>query len=516
MAEHSFTTRQSIPGDELAARLELRPETAAVAALHRLVLRLSAKIAAQGGQLYLVGGAVRDELFGLTATDLDCEVFGIDSPKLSRLIHEACPIDRTHPDIISIDSVGRSFGIVKIHTTHGDLDIGLPRRDSKHGTGHRDFDIQTNPKLPLRDAARRRDFTINALMKEPQSGRIIDPVGGLADLDRRCLRLVDPATFSDDPLRVLRAFQLIGRFRLSLDASTASHLREMLPTLRHLPAARLRDEWTKLLLKSDQPSLGLLAAKDVGYFAAFIPALDRLSGAPSHGHDDAWQHALDTVDRAQRLCLINRLDDRHRLIVLLTALIHETGQDAALVLTACGYYRAIIDRVSALVRHHEEPWAIARADRQGRDIRGPLRRLANAVHPANLLLLAIFLVADRRMEDTKNIGQWFGTVARQHRLDQKPEPILWGRDLVQRGWVPGPPFGRLLDLAERLAETGVQRDELLACLDEAHDLAGATAAFSDLLPATAEPTLPPTSGAIPADATGDSTAEYSKTTVRTT
>src|SRR4029453_2793106 len=128
----------------------------------------------------IVGGWVRDRLLGGEATNIDLEVFGLPPERLRALLES----------FGRVEAVGESFQVYKL----GDLDVSLPRRDSKAGRGHRGFVVVGDPEMSVEDAARRRDFTINAISQDPLSGEIFDPFGGRADLDRRILRMVDPQT----------------------------------------------------------------------------------------------------------------------------------------------------------------------------------------------------------------------------------------------------------------------------------------------------------------------------------
>src|SRR4029077_19433444 len=123
--------------------------------------------------------------------DMDVEVFGISAAELPALLS---PFGRVEP-------IGQSFPVYKI----GTIDIGLPRRESKAGRGHKGFVVEGDPSMSVEDAARRRDFTINAVSWDPLTEEYIDPFNGRDDLSRRVLRVVDPETFADDSLRVLRA-----------------------------------------------------------------------------------------------------------------------------------------------------------------------------------------------------------------------------------------------------------------------------------------------------------------------
>ena len=148
-----------------------------------------------GGRALVVGGWVRDRLLGRSSKDLDLEVFGLAEDRLRPLLGR----------FGRVEQVGQSFPVFKlIGASPGEVDVALPRRESKRGTGHKGFEVRGDPFMSLAEAARRRDFTVNAISWDPLTGAFEDPFDGRGDLSRRVLRAVDPATFGDDSLRVLR------------------------------------------------------------------------------------------------------------------------------------------------------------------------------------------------------------------------------------------------------------------------------------------------------------------------
>ncbi|MDX6577096.1 MAG: hypothetical protein QOE96_3049, partial [Blastocatellia bacterium] len=155
------------------------------------VLTLAAAVRDEGGRALLVGGCVRDELMGQQPKDWDVEVYGIEPAKLRSLLDAFGPVN----------VVGEAFTVYKL--SHH-LDVSLPRRERKTGRGHRGFVIEGDPRMSVGEAARRRDFTINAILQDPLTGEIIDPANGRTDLQLGIIRAVSPDTFNEDSLRVLR------------------------------------------------------------------------------------------------------------------------------------------------------------------------------------------------------------------------------------------------------------------------------------------------------------------------
>ncbi|MDO8678251.1 MAG: metal-dependent phosphohydrolase, partial [Acidobacteriota bacterium] len=223
-----------------------------VVALEHQSRRIAEAVRDAGGRALCVGGFVRDRLRSqarastfargasadrsarqvtVDSKDLDMEVFGIPQEALLALL-------RT---LGRVDPVGQAFPVYKI----GGVDVALPRRESKTGRGHKGFAVEGDPSMSFDQAARRRDFTINAIGWDPLTGEYLDPFNGRADLEKRVLKVVDPATFADDSLRVLRALQFSARFELTIDPATAA-LCASIP-LDDLPAERIWGEFEKLL-----------------------------------------------------------------------------------------------------------------------------------------------------------------------------------------------------------------------------------------------------------------------------
>ena len=227
------------------------------------------------GRPRLVGGGVRDWLLGLEPKDFDVEVAGVDFDTLHRAL---TPFGAT-------DVIGRSFGVIKVRGPDGaEYDFSLPRRESKTGAGHRGFAVAPDPGLSDADAAARRDFTINAIAYDPFTNALIDPHGGQTDLKAHVLRHTS-AAFVEDPLRVLRAFQLAARFDLTLAPETAALCRSIADTFAELPLERVWGEWEKWAVKSIKPSRGLAVLEETGWLRHF-PEIAALRGTPQ---EPEWQ-----------------------------------------------------------------------------------------------------------------------------------------------------------------------------------------------------------------------------------
>ena len=421
----------------------------------QLALDVARAVERAGGRALIVGGWVRDRLLGRDSKDIDLEVYGVPAASLRALLERVGPVN----------TVGESFTVYKV----GPLDIALPRRESKTGRGHRGFSVSGDPDLRLEEAARRRDFTINAVAWDPLTEAYLDPCGGRADLERRVLRAVDPKTFGDDSLRVLRALQFVARFELELDDATQALCRTI--ALDDLPAERIWGELEKLLLGARRPSVGFALALELGVIERLFPELAALIDCPQepewHPEGDVWVHTLLVIDQARER--IEGLTRPAQIAIMLGAVCHDLGKPATTA-TIDGRIRslnheemgvapatAFLDRINmhtldgydvrrhvlGLVANHLKPgmWRTAR-DGVGD---GAFRRLARKV---NLELLARLAQADcmgRTGEFDCSAMDWFLERARalgvQH---EAPKPLLLGRHLLGLGMTPGPRIGEVL------------------------------------------------------------------------
>jgi tRNA nucleotidyltransferase (CCA-adding enzyme) len=438
-----------------------------------LALEVARAVRNGGGRALIVGGWVRDRLLGREAKDIDLEVYGLEADALKALLAR----------FGSVNAVGESFTVFKV----AELDVSLPRRESKVGRGHKGFEVVGDPTMSVDEAARRRDFTINAIAFDPLTGEYLDPFGGRADLEARVLRVVDPATFADDSLRVLRAMQFAARFECTLDPATAA-ICAAIP-LDDLPAERVWGEVEKLLLRGVRPSIGLTVGRTLGVVSRLWPELHALIDCPQepdwHPEGDVWIHTLMVVDEARTR--IADLDHPRQVTVMLGALVHDLGKPSTTAFEdgrirskgheAAGVApaTALLDRLNihtvggfdvrqhilGIVAYHLAPGMWSKAPTPVGD--GAFRRLAAKV---DLELLARVADADCHGRggsfDCSATG-WFLDRARglgvQH---EAPKPLLMGRHLLELGVTPGPQMGVLLkDVYEQ------QLDGLVTTIDEA-------------------------------------------------
>lgn len=443
-----------------------------------LLAALSA-LRSAGGKPRLVGGCVRDWLLGLEPKDFDIEVYHLDYESMGRALAPFGPTDL----------VGRSFGVLKVRLEDMEYDFSLPRRESKTGAGHRGFAIAPDPDLTETEAAARRDFTINAIAYDPLEARVIDLHGGAEDLKKKILRHTGPA-FAEDPLRVLRGFQLAARFELTLAPETAALGRSISGSYLELPVERVWAEWAKWATKAVKPSLGLAVLKQTDWLKHYpeIAALDGVPQEPEwHPEGDVLTHTNHCLDALVGLASWRNGGPHTRQLLSFSVLAHDFGkatttrqaerrgrlrwtsleheaaggplaetflQRIGAPLDLINYVRPLV--VNHLMHHHGQA--------ELRDT--TVRRLARKVAPATLDDLIAVMLADHLgrppliPQQTVERIEHLRAGARRLELEHAaPKPIVLGRHLVALGYQPGPQFKRALDAAFESQLDGAFADE---------------------------------------------------------
>jgi tRNA nucleotidyltransferase/poly(A) polymerase len=246
-------------------------------------------------EVYAVGGRVRDEFRAeLDGTerppkDFDYVVTGIG---LDALLEALRAVGR-------VDVVGASFAVLKFRHPAGEADIGLPRRERSTGVGHRQFAVESGPDIPLADDLGRRDFRMNMIARRIADGEIVDPYGGIADIQAARIDVVAEAAFEEDPLRLLRAAQFAARFGYEPTARTLDAMRAAAPLVVTVSGERIGEEIAKLF-SAPKPSVGLEILRNTGVLAHLWPEL--LEGVEVDQNDwhayDVYRHNLATLDAA--------------------------------------------------------------------------------------------------------------------------------------------------------------------------------------------------------------------------
>ena len=402
------------------------------------------ELKARGHQAFLVGGCVRDHLFGLPTKDVD-----VATSATPQEVQEA---------FSGVKLVGASFGVCLVPAGDEAVEVATFRKDGVYMDGRRPEDVVFGS---IEEDAARRDFTINALFMTPD-GQIIDHVGGLQDVQKRVLRCVgDPRQrFGEDALRLLRAIRFAARLGLSIEEETWNAIVELAPTILRISAERQRDEITRMLMNAEAfVAMRLLVTS--GLMQHLLPEVTELAlitnQGPHHPEGDALTHTL--------LCVKNL--ERRTAVLGWVALLHDIGKAKTLSFDENGvphfYEHAIVgadmarevlqrfkfsseeqDAITRLVYRHMMPlsgvegWTkktLKRflADEQYEDLltfsKSDVLSSSGDMRPLEAIVAAkeTFVLSNEPV---------------------RPDPLIKGGDLIKLGYKPGPIFSTILGRVE--------------------------------------------------------------------
>jgi tRNA nucleotidyltransferase (CCA-adding enzyme) len=330
--------------------------------------------------------------------------------------------------------VGESFQVYKLswreQKTRHELDISIPRLDRKVSRGHRGFEVQGNPFSTIEDAARRRDFTVNAMMLDPLTDELLDPFGGQNDLQNGILRMVDKEHFAEDSLRVLRAMQFAARFNLEVETATVEVCRAV--DLSDLPAERLWGEWEKLLMKAAQPSRGLQIGKQLDVYKKLFPYLE--TALERRGDE-----LCETLNRAAAIKVLLPEYPRQVTLMLSGVCAYLSRPERELFLQKLGVFSLDNYDVRRKVlilsgeRKRVSDWFAHRETIEDKDFRFLAARLEPRL---------VYLLAKARDDEA---AEWFWENAQRLNIEEgAPKRILEGRHLLEMGLEPGPQMGKIV------------------------------------------------------------------------
>lgn len=430
--------------------------------------QLAKAVFEDGGRAYFVGGYVRDARMGVQTKDIDIEVYGIAPARLRELLSR----------FGQVFEKGASFGVLSLE--HTNLDIAMPRRESRTGERHTDFDVSVDPALSTQEASRRRDFTVNAMMMDVLSGEIIDHWGGLRDLENGILRHVAADTFPEDALRVFRAAQFAARFGMRVAPETVELCRGM--DVRALTRERVFEETAKALLKAKQPSVFFAVLEEMNHLEEFFSEVAATRGVPQnpkyHPEGDVYRHTMLVLDQAATL----RPRAVEPLFFMFAALCHDLGKIDSTRIEPDGRItshmhpasgRPLAERqlrrlsdnsrllryVDDMVGNHMRPNAMAMCQSKKKKT----RLLFDAsVCPEDLILLSRADASgklsgpyDERLEQflLERLRDWREAAA---------QPMVTGQDLIAAGLTPDERFKPMLDRARVLRFAGLSKERALA------------------------------------------------------
>jgi tRNA nucleotidyltransferase (CCA-adding enzyme) len=411
-----------------------------------------------GLDAYLVGGAVRDELVGLDSKDADFVVPGVDYEGLRRALEP-------HGRVEDLEVAGRMVG-ARLYPRDPSLraaapagiEFAPPRAERSTGPGRHDFEIVADPSLSVADDMARRDFTVNAVARRLDTGELVDPFGGVEDLERGVLRAVGPRSFAEDPLRIVRGLRLVSQLGLTPDEPTLQQMRDEARNVRLVSGERVggglqadgQGELSKLLL-GREPARALRLARDTGVLTALLPEFE-----PTIGFEQRSERQYLPLDEHIFTVVQAAADAGDDLAVRLAALLHDVAKPgsngthaergaaiAQEVLDRLRYPARLRDYVARLVRWHSFPLD---------DVDELFARRFLRQHGDEL---AFDLVAHKEADlRAKKVAQSeLDAVARLRELldQERTQPhrlgdlAVDGTDLLELGFREGPQLGRALD-----------------------------------------------------------------------
>ena len=380
------------------------------------LLKIAGDIRDAGGRAFLVGGWVRDALLGKPCRDYDIEVYDMAQDALVPILSK---YGRTN-------LVGKAFGVIHLAMKGLSLDFSFPRTESKVGYGHRGFVVHTDEKLSFKEAALRRDFTINAMGMELPDLTLCDPYGGIDDLKKHTLRHVGPA-FAEDSLRILRGVQFASRFGCTLAPETVELCRTL--SLDDLSVERLFEEFKKWLLKPGKPSLGLRAFLDIKldeYFPEIRP------------FDSSWGVLGEILDNMAELRDCSGLSDTQKMDFAFAALLTGSAE------TSLKFLERITNEVHLLKNVPLQLLTLQNLDERITGDIPAMRRLAVKLNGLRPLCLLVQSVPGRYYHSADFAKDLWKVASEYGLLEAAPQAYLTGKMLLDLGVKPGKQMGEII------------------------------------------------------------------------
>jgi tRNA nucleotidyltransferase (CCA-adding enzyme) len=386
--------------------------------------------------------------------------------------------------------------------TRAGIEFAPPRREVSTGPGRHEFEIVADASLSVEDDMRRRDFTVNAMARRLETGELVDPLGGQADLEARRLRTVSPQSFREDPLRLVRALRFVSQLGLDPDDELLAQMRDEAAAVKLVSGERIggglaadgMGELSKLLLGAE-PARALRLARDTGVLVELLPEF-----GPAIGFDQESRYHDLTVDEHTFAVVQAAADQRFSLAVRLAALFHDLGKPvvgwrgrdgrlhyyakpgfaahghdqigadlAAAALLRLRYPNALRQRVVRIVRRHMFQPGKGDARRARRFLRRNGDELAFDLidhKRADLLGKRGSDGEPPPLDELERLAAFRKIVEQERSSPHRLRDLaIDGNDLIELGFKPAPRLGRILnDLLDEVVEEPAlnTRDHLLA------------------------------------------------------
>lgn len=434
-----------------------------------------------GATPILVGGCVRDYFLNIPVKDYDVEIFGIDCFET---------LEKSLQKFGSVKLVGKSFGVLTLRVDEYDFDFALPRTEKKIGNLHQDFEVITNAKLSFKEAAIRRDFTINSIGYDFFKEEFLDPFEGINDLKNKIIKHIDDNTFIEDSLRVYRAVQFASRFNFQIQENTKELCKQIVlnDELKYLPKERIYEEFKKLFLKSSKPSIGFEFLRELGilrYFTELEVLINCEQDKEYHPEGDVWIHTMMTLDEMARILKEEKIEDEYRKLYLFYAILcHDFGkpfctqeingritshkheslgiEPTISFLSKLTNEKKFTDIVCSLVKNHLTPFQLYLAESSLKAI----KRLSLKVNIEDLCLVCLADCLGRTILDKEKCPKatsWLLNKAKELDIHNTAiKSLVLGRDLIELGFKPSKGFKEILDFAFDLQiDENMKKDEII-------------------------------------------------------
>ena len=419
-----------------------------------------------GATPILVGGSVRDYFLNIPIKDYDIEIFGINSLEI---------IQNCLEKFGSVKLVGKSFGVLTLRVNEYDFDFALPRTETKIGLSHQDFEVITNASLSFKEAAIRRDFTINAIGYDFFKEEFIDPFDGIEDLRTKTIKHINDKTFIEDSLRVYRAVAFASRFNFKIEEKTKELCKQIVlkNELKYLPKERVYEEFKKLFLKSSKPSIGFELMREIGilkYFSELQALINCIQEPEYHPEGDVWVHTMMALDEMARILKEENIENDYKeLYLFYSILCHDFGkpfcteeingkitshkheslgiEPTISFLSKITNEKKFIEIVCSLVKNHLAPFQLYKTESSLKAV----KRLSLKVNIEDLCLVCLADCLGRTIQDKEKCPKatsWLLTKAKELDIHNEPiKPIIQGRDLIKLGFKPSNKFKEILEFA---------------------------------------------------------------------
>lgn len=438
-----------------------------------------AAITVVGGRPMFVGGIVRDTFMGHVSKDVDIEVFWISFNVMMDAIRR-CPAVR------NAEVTGVKFQVVTVTTKDGEtMDVAMPRREVKTGMGDKGFDIHVDPFMTFKEAAERRDFTMNAMMVDCTTGEVFDFFDGMVDIENGIIHAIGPR-FAESPDRMIRA----GRFAAQKDFRVGEDVVEMCRAMadrgefKTIFKDKMREEMIKIA-HSRRPSRAFRFFMEAR-FGVFMPEIKMMQFTEQdvrhHPEGNVFEHTMRVMDEMVRVCDERNVHGEERIIAVFGAVCHDMGKVVTTVkhadgsITSAGHAQSgvaiakafmfnmgfenpkMVDRIGAIVRHHMDGIGVTPSARI-------VRRMAERFAASGGMTMQDFAMITEADASGRDKGHFtpaagFEAIAIEQACIVAPQrPMIQGRDCMAAGMKPGPAIGKVTRACVEAQIEGVFTDQ---------------------------------------------------------